>query len=61
MEEKKAATQTLIESIGKKKAFADEAVEASRADEGAAAALQVTIGLLVCNAGSTRRYRLLMC
>ena len=42
MEEKKAATQALIEGIGKEKAGADEAVEASRADEEAAAALQVT-------------------
>ena len=47
MEEKKAATQALIESIGKKKAFADEAVEASRADEGAAAALQVLVAMLI--------------
>ena len=42
VEEKKAATQALIESIGKEKAIADEAVEASRADEEAAAALQAT-------------------
>ena len=40
VEEKKAATQALIESIGKEKAVANEAVEASRADEEAAAALQ---------------------
>ncbi len=43
VEEKKAATQALIESIGKEKAIADEAVEASRADEEAAAALQVSL------------------
>ena len=42
VEEKKAATQALIESIGKKKAVADEAVEASRADEEAAGSLQVS-------------------
>ena len=42
VEEKKAATQALIESIGKEKAVADEAVEASCADEEAAAALQAT-------------------
>lgn len=41
IEEKKAATQALVESIGKEKAVADEAVEASRADEESAAALQV--------------------
>ena len=41
VEEKKAATQTLIESIGKEKAVVDEAVEASRGDEEAAARLQV--------------------
>ena len=46
VEEKKAATQALIESIGKEKAVADEAVEASRADEEAAATLQVTLLLL---------------
>ena len=54
MEEKKAATQALIESIGKKKAFADEAVEASRANEGAAAALQVHVAMLVCSSDSTQ-------
>lgn len=43
VEEKKAATQALIESIGKEKAIADEAMEASRADEEAAAALQATL------------------
>ena len=42
VEEKKAATGALIESIGKEKAVADEAVEASRADEEAAAALSVS-------------------
>ncbi len=40
VEEKKAATQTLIESIGREKAVVDEAVEASRSDEEAAARLQ---------------------
>jgi len=40
VEEKKAATQTLIESIGREKAVVDEAVEASRGDEEAAARLQ---------------------
>ena len=43
VEEKKATTQALIESIGKEKAVADEAVDASRTDEEAAAALQVSI------------------
>ncbi len=42
VEEKKAATGALIESIGKEKAVADEAVEASRSDEEAAAALSVS-------------------
>lgn len=41
VEEKKAATQLLIESIGKEKAVVDEAVESSRGDEEAAARLQV--------------------
>ena len=41
VEEKKAATQTLIESIGQEKAVVDAAVESSRGDEEAAAALQV--------------------
>jgi hypothetical protein len=41
VEEKKAATDALIVSIGKEKATADEAVEASREDEEAAARLQV--------------------
>jgi Microtubule-binding stalk of dynein motor len=39
VEEKKAATQTLIESIGRERAV----VEASRADEEAAAALQAEV------------------
>ena len=48
VEEKKAATQALIEGIGREKAVADEAVDASRADEEAAASLQVnTWGLLI--------------
>ena len=42
VEEKKAATQTLIESIGQEKAVVDAAVESSRGDEEAAAALQVS-------------------
>ena len=61
MEEKKAATQALIESIGKRKALADEAVEASRADEEAAAALQVSIGVLICSSYSTRPYPIVSC
>ena len=47
VEEKKAATQTLIESIGKEKAVVDEAVEASRGDEEAAARLQVRLAELL--------------
>ena len=43
VEEKKAATQTLIESIGQEKAVVDAAVESSRGDEEAAATLQVCI------------------
>jgi dynein heavy chain len=43
VEEKKAATQTLIESIGQEKAVVDAAVESSRGDEEAAAALQVRV------------------
>jgi dynein heavy chain len=42
VEEKKAATQALIENIGKEKAVVDEAVEAGRVDEEAAAKLQVS-------------------
>ena len=41
MEEKKGATQALIESIGQEKAVVDAAVESSRGDEEAAASLQV--------------------
>jgi hypothetical protein len=41
VEEKKAATDALIVSIGREKAVVDEAVEAGRGDEEAAAALQV--------------------
>ena len=41
VEEKKAATDELIVSIGREKAVVDEAVEAGRGDEEAAAALQV--------------------
>lgn len=41
VEEKKARTTALIENIGQEKATVDEAVESSRADEEAAAALQV--------------------
>ena len=41
VEEKKATTQALIESIGREKAVVDEAVEAAREDEEAAAKLQV--------------------
>ena len=41
VEEKKANTGALIENIGKEKAVVDEAVEAGREDEEAAAKLQV--------------------
>lgn len=41
VEEKKAATDELIVSIGREKAIVDEAVEAGRGDEEAAAVLQV--------------------
>lgn len=41
VEEKKGATQALIESIGQEKAVVDAAVESSRGDEEAAASLQV--------------------
>lgn len=40
VEEKKGATQALIESIGREKAVVDEAVEVGREDEEAAAKLQ---------------------
>lgn len=40
VEEKKAATQELIESIRRERAVVDEAVGASQADEEEAAALQ---------------------
>lgn len=43
VEEKKAATLQLIESIGRERAVVDDAVEASRADEEAAAALQAEV------------------
>ena len=43
VEEKKARTQALIESIGQEKATVDEAVESSRADEEDAAKLQVSL------------------
>ena len=46
MEEKKAATQNLIESIGQEKAVVDAAVESSRGDEEAAATLQVLSAIL---------------
>jgi len=41
VEEKKARTFALIESIGQEKGVVDEAVEGSRADEEDAAKLQV--------------------
>lgn len=41
VEEKKARTFALIESIGQEKGVVDEAVESSRADEEDAAKLQV--------------------
>lgn len=42
VEDKRQLTQALIESIGKEKGIVDEAVESSRADEEAAAALSVS-------------------
>lgn len=54
VEEKKAATDELIVSIGREKAVVDEAVEASRGDEEAAASLQVRgwrAGGRCCRAG----------
>ncbi len=45
VEEKKARTFALIESIGQEKTVVDEAVESSRADEEAAAQLQVRLSL----------------
>lgn len=41
VEQKKAGTSALIESIGQEKGVVDEAVESSRADEEDAANLQV--------------------
>ena len=52
VEEKKANTGALIETIGKEKAVVDEAVEAGREDEEAAAKLQVRLSLLVCGCAS---------
>ena len=50
VEEKKAATQALIESIGREKAVVDAAVEAARGDEESAARLQVfSFGDGVCD------------
>ena len=46
VEEKKARTFALIESIGQEKAVVDEAVESSRADEEDAAKLQVCFKIL---------------
>ncbi len=43
VEEKKAKTGALIETIGQEKAVVDEAVEAGREDEEAAAKLQVKL------------------
>jgi hypothetical protein len=43
VEQKKAATQALIESIGREKAAADDAVAASRGDEEAAGALAAAV------------------
>jgi hypothetical protein len=45
VDEKKATTLALIESIGQEKAVVDEAVEASRGDEEQAAQLQVVAPL----------------
>ena len=47
VEEKKARTFALIESIGQEKGVVDEAVESSRADEEDAAKLQV-LGSATC-------------
>ncbi len=46
VEEKKASTFALIESIGQEKGVVDEAVESSRADEEDAARLQVNLHIL---------------
>ena len=54
VEEKKARTSALIESIGQEKAVVDEAVESSRADEEAAAALQVQLTSAACNINACR-------
>lgn len=43
VEEKKAKTGALIETIGQEKAVVDDAVEAGREDEEAAAKLQVRL------------------
>ena len=43
VEEKKTKTQALIETIGQEKAVVDQAVEAGREDEEAAAKLQVRL------------------
>ena len=48
VEEKKATTQALIESIGREKAVVDEAVEIGRGDEEAAARLQARAVLGLC-------------
>ena len=45
MEEKKAQTELLIESIGKEKLVVDEAVEAGKEDEDSAAAMQATASI----------------
>lgn len=46
VEEKKARTFALIESIGQEKTVVDEAVDSSRADEEDAARLQVNLSNL---------------
>ena len=54
VEEKKAKTGALIETIGQEKAVVDEAVEAGREDEEAAAKLQVcTLMHAICGFEST--------
>ena len=48
VEQKKAATQALIASIGQEKTVVDEAVNSSRADEEEAAALSVQFAFSTC-------------
>jgi len=48
VDEKKARTLALIESIGQEKGVVDEAVESSRADEEDAAKLQANLYFVHC-------------